>query len=292
MISAFRVVLVACLLMPTMGLPKHNITVTVPDGFSNHGNDDLFCLPTTWYQIAIFFIINYGSHAVTIRSRPGQTYYHAARDIMYALLCPFSGVRRAIDSFGRSSWPSENHLTKAARAGALCIVVRNHEWQATRDCHIRGNTSKQQLAGATSIQVVQSYDSTDKPSNQLASATSIQEVQSGDSTDKPSNQLASATSIQEVESGDSKDKSSKQQLPGAASVQEVQSDDSTDKPTNHLGGVSSIQEDQSANSLEAQFDEMNDRNLADQIEVHEDAHRAENVEESDPSVNTASKGHE
>ena len=117
---------------------------------------------------------------MTIRSRPGQTYYHAARDIMYALICPFSGVRRAIDSFGRSSWPSENNFIKAARAGALCIVVRNNEWQAARDSHIA-----------------------DKPSNQLAGTTSIQEVQIGDSTDKPSNQLADATSIRGDRNGNS-----------------------------------------------------------------------------------------
>ena len=189
--------------MTTMALPKHNITVTVPDGFSNHGNDDLFCLPATWYQIAIFFLVNYGSHALTIKSRPGQTYYHAARDVMCALLGPFSGVRRAIDSFGRSSWPSENHLIKAARAGALCIVVRNQEWQVTRDSHVADKTSEQQLAGATSIQ----------------------EVQSGD-------------------------------------------------------------------SLEAQFNENKNSNLADQIEVHEDAHRGDIAEEIHPSVNTDSGGHE
>ena len=210
--------------MGTVALPKHNITVTVPDGFSNHGKDDLFCLPATWYQIAIFFVINYGSHAVTIKSRPGQTYYHAARDIMYALLCPFSGVRRAIDSFGRSSWPSENHFIKAARAGALCTVVRNNEWQATRDSHIADKPSKQQLAGGTSIQ----------------------EVQSGDSTDKPSNYLAGATSMQEVQNG---------------------------------------------NSSQAQFDETKDRNLADQVEVNEDAPRGKIAEETYPSVNTASEGH-
>ena len=234
--------------MTTMALPKHNITVTVPDGFSNHGNDDLFCLPATWYQIAIFFLVNYGSHALTIKSRPGQTYYHAARDVMCALVCPFSGVRRAIDSFGRSSWPSENHFIQAARAGALCIVVRNQEWQATRDSHIADKTSEQQLAGATSIQEVPSGDSTDKPSEQqLAGATSIQEVPSGDSTDKPSNQLAGAISIQGVRNGD---------------------------------------------SLEAQFNENKNSNSADQIEVHEDAHRGDIAEEIDPSVNTDSEVHE
>ena len=185
--------------MTTRGLPKHNITVTVPDGFSNHGNNDLFCLPTTWYQIAVFFIINYGSHAVTIRSRPGQTYYHAGRDIIYALLCPFFGVRRAIDSFGRSSWPSENHLTKAARAGALCIVVRNHEWQAPRNSPLRDNTSEQQLAGATRIRGNQSGDSTYAPSNQLAGAISMQGVRKNDNLQAQFDETKNRDSADQIE---------------------------------------------------------------------------------------------
>ena len=212
MISNLRVVLVACFLMTTLGLPKHNITVTVPDGFSHHGNDDLFCLPATWYQIVIFLLVNYGSHTVTIRSRPGQIFYHTARDIMVALLCPFSGVLRAIDSFRRCSWPSEENLMKAARAGALCIVVRNAEWRPTHYNQRADQPSKQRLAGAASIQ----------------------------------------------------------------------------------GG----------NSLQAQFDEENDRNSADQIEVYEVAHRGKIAEETDPKpsglakdskvtpVNTASEDHE
>ena len=258
--------------MGTVALPKHNITVTVPDGFSNHGRDDLFCLPATWYQIATFFVINYGSHAVTIRSRPGQTYYHAARDIMFALLCPFSGVRRAIDSFGRSSWPSENHFVRAARAGALCMVVRNREWQVPQDSHIADKPSKQHLAGGTSNQEVQSDDSIDKSSKQqLVGAASVQEIQSGDNTEKPSKQqLVGAASIQEVQRGDSTDKPSKQQLVGAASIQEVQS----------------------GSSLQARFDEMKDRNSADEIEVYEDVQRGTIAEGNDPSVNTASEGHE
>ena len=79
---------------------------------------------------------------------------------------------------------------------------------------------------------------------------------------------------------------------GAASIQEVQSGDSTEKPSDHLVGATSIQEAQNGNSLQAQFDEMEDRNLADEIEVHEDVHRRTIAEENDPTVNTASEGHE
>ena len=147
---------------------------------------------------------------------------------------------------------------------------------------MRDNTSEQQLVGATSVQEVQSCDSTDNPSNQLAGATSVQEVQTGDSTDNPSNQSAGTGCTQEVQSGDSTENPSTQQLVGATSIPGVRN----------------------GNSLLAQFYEMKDRRSADQIEVDEDAHRGKCAEETDPSypglssdpkvtpVNTASEGHE
>ena len=152
MISAFPILVVAAFLGVSVGLPQRNISITVPDGFSNHGKADLFCLPITWYQIVLFFAINYGSHAATIRSRPGQTQYHTARDIVVALLFPFSGVLRAIESFSRCSWPSENDLLKAARAGALCIVVRNTKWRPIHDTQISEQRPKQLKAGVLSTQ--------------------------------------------------------------------------------------------------------------------------------------------
>ena len=106
-----------------------NITISVPKNFSNHGRDDLFCVPARWYQILIFFAVNYISHAATVKSRPGQMLYRAAGDFLLALAFPFSGVLRAIESFSRFSWPNKNDLVKATRAGALCVVVRNSDWQ-------------------------------------------------------------------------------------------------------------------------------------------------------------------
>lgn len=159
MISVFRVLLVACsFVTTTIGLPRRNVTVTVPDGFSNHSKDDLFCLPNTWSQILIFYAVNYGAYAATIRSRPGQIYYYTARDIIFALLLPFSGVMRAIESFARCSWPIENDFVKAACAGALCVVVRNLEWESTRKSRTVEEPSKQKPAGATSIENLQSGD--------------------------------------------------------------------------------------------------------------------------------------
>lgn len=102
-------------------LPR-NITVSVPDGFSTHGKKDLFCMPTKWHNILTFFAINYVSHAATVKSRPGQRFRHAAYDFFFALMFPFSGLSRAFQALCGFSWPSDDALTSAFRAGALWIV--------------------------------------------------------------------------------------------------------------------------------------------------------------------------
>ncbi|KAG8527686.1 uncharacterized protein KY384_007840 [Bacidia gigantensis] len=112
-------------------LPNRNVTIAVPEGFSNHGKEDLFCVPTHWYQILTFFAVNYVAHAATVKSRPGQHYHHTIRDFLLALAFPFSGVLRAIETLSRGSWPSEKNLIKAARAGAFCVVARDQDWQET-----------------------------------------------------------------------------------------------------------------------------------------------------------------
>ena len=124
MTSKNLLIWVAFLFQICMGLPSKNVTITIPDGFSNHGKDNIFCVPTKWYQIFTFFAVNFVSHAATVKTRPGQMYYHKICDFLLALAFPFSGVMRAMETFIRSSWPSEDDLVKACRAGALCVVAR------------------------------------------------------------------------------------------------------------------------------------------------------------------------
>ena len=104
-------------------LPTPNITIPAPEGFSNHGRDDLFCVPIKWYNILIFFFTNYISHAATVKTRPGQKFRHAARDFFIALAFPYSGLLRALSAFFEFSW-NKNALTKAYHAGALWVVEK------------------------------------------------------------------------------------------------------------------------------------------------------------------------
>lgn len=128
MAQVLRLVILNIFLTLVRGLPAHNVTLSVPDGFTNHGNNDLYCTPSQWYDVLFFFALNYASHAATVKSRPGQTYMHTARDIVMSLFYPYTGLMRALESLARSSWTT-NDLRKAARAGALCIVVRNKAWK-------------------------------------------------------------------------------------------------------------------------------------------------------------------
>ena len=132
----------------------------------------------------LFFAVNYGAHAATIGSRPGQTYYHTARDIAFALVFPFSGVMRAIESFARCSWPSENDFVKAARAGALCVVVRNHEWQSTGESQIVEAPLKQTSAGAISIENLQSGGSLRMQSGEKKDEGSADQIEAYQDTHK------------------------------------------------------------------------------------------------------------
>ena len=43
---------------PTAPLPTQNITITVPQGTTNHGNQKLLCTPSKWTDIATFFLAN------------------------------------------------------------------------------------------------------------------------------------------------------------------------------------------------------------------------------------------
>ncbi|AEO66313.1 uncharacterized protein THITE_110760 [Thermothielavioides terrestris NRRL 8126] len=101
-----------------------NITVTVPEGSSNHGNPNLLCVPPSWSDYIIFYFSNYVAHAATVIMSPGQGWRETIIVVLSALLLPGSGIQRAITAIRRRSRFQSDPLTRAARAGALCVVVR------------------------------------------------------------------------------------------------------------------------------------------------------------------------
>lgn len=115
------------------GAALKNITITVPDGTTGHGDPDLLCRPANWKDVIVFYLGNYVAHAATVITVPGELTESVIVTILFAILFPTSGVMRgarAIASFARSA---TNDLQKAACAGALCMVVRTEHWRPLKD---------------------------------------------------------------------------------------------------------------------------------------------------------------
>ncbi|KAF8879459.1 hypothetical protein BD779DRAFT_1383898, partial [Infundibulicybe gibba] len=112
------------------GLPTNIGNITLPDGITNHGDPHLLCTPTTWSDILIFYFGNYFAHAATIKAFPGESVADFSLNAFIAILFPTAGVARGIDAIVRHSvWGKSSGLQKAARAGALCVVVRSRDWE-------------------------------------------------------------------------------------------------------------------------------------------------------------------
>ena len=106
-----------------------NFTISVPNGTTNHGNPNLICTPVQWQDTFIFFFVNYFAHAFTVKQLPGEEIYPYSVAIIAALLYPYSGLPRGIESIiRRAIFYRSSELETACRAGALCIVVRSQDW--------------------------------------------------------------------------------------------------------------------------------------------------------------------
>jgi hypothetical protein len=101
-----------------------DLNITLPSGASSHGNPNLLCLPPNWYDYIIFYFTNYFAHALTVLPPPGQAAWEAFFVGLAALLLPGSGVARAVRAILRAANLRRHPLRRAARAGALCMLVR------------------------------------------------------------------------------------------------------------------------------------------------------------------------
>lgn len=101
-----------------------NVTFAVPAGSSQHGNPHLLCTPPKWHEFVVFYFANYFAHALTIIITPDQTPFEVGLTAFFALMFPVSGVGRAVRAIRRRSRLERDVLKGAARAGAVCMVVR------------------------------------------------------------------------------------------------------------------------------------------------------------------------
>ena len=109
--------------------PNRTATPVLPQGITHHGDPELLCGSSNWNDIAIFILANYVAHAVTVRTKPGESAFDILMVMVGALLLPTHGVTRGIQSIYQAAIFAKPDLDAAKRAHALCAVVRTTGWQ-------------------------------------------------------------------------------------------------------------------------------------------------------------------
>ncbi|KAI5839939.1 hypothetical protein DFP73DRAFT_457642, partial [Morchella snyderi] len=84
------------------------------------------CRRTDWVDIAKFFLLNYGLHAVTVLMEPGSTPLACFLASFTAVMLPSGGVARALGAVIRFAIWGTTDLDVALRSGALCMLVPEH----------------------------------------------------------------------------------------------------------------------------------------------------------------------
>ncbi|KAJ6578381.1 hypothetical protein B0H19DRAFT_843790, partial [Mycena capillaripes] len=106
-----------------------NITISVPDGTTTHGDPHILCTPASALDILVFFSANYFAHAITVKGYPGESGTAKYLSYLAALLFPVSGLVRGLTAIARRGRFVKGPLERAVRSGALCMVVRNEQWE-------------------------------------------------------------------------------------------------------------------------------------------------------------------
>ncbi|KAL8716203.1 MAG: hypothetical protein Q9220_000108 [cf. Caloplaca sp. 1 TL-2023] len=116
-------------------LPSHATPAISPrskdNGTITHEADgsQVWCQPTHWYDILWFFFANFILHALSVRSLPGENAFSSTVFKFCCLLIPYTGVRRGLCLIYRAGNLANNDLQAAARANALCMVIRAPDWR-------------------------------------------------------------------------------------------------------------------------------------------------------------------
>jgi hypothetical protein len=77
----------------------------------------------------IFYFGNYFAHVATVQTYPGESLRSTIQALVLALLLPAAGISRGLTTIIRFAKLQKTPLQTAARAGALCMVVRTKDWQ-------------------------------------------------------------------------------------------------------------------------------------------------------------------
>lgn len=152
---------------------------TIP---SNNNEPKVHCDSTHWYDICWFFFANYILHALSVRSLPGENLYSATVFKFSCLLIPFTGLRRGLSLISRGGNLADNSLQAAARAKALCMVIRKPDWRPRIGDEVSGCQLEVHSAGAIDTPV--SYQEKDREKENNYGPTPAEKVESGSSSEK------------------------------------------------------------------------------------------------------------
>jgi hypothetical protein len=88
--------------------------------------------------MVIFILVNYVTHAMTVKPLPGEKSMSIALYQFIALLFPFTGAWRGLRAIKLAARYGEDDLQRALRAGALCVVARTVDWRVQSGEEIAG----------------------------------------------------------------------------------------------------------------------------------------------------------
>ena len=133
------------LIDPTIAIPDPSVS-----SVSNQlPGSQVVCSPTNWYDIVWFYFANYILHALSVRSLPGEELLTSIAFKFACLIVPYTGIRRGLCLIARAANLARNDLQSAARANALCMIVRTHEWKPMDGEEIDGCTVERPVPSAS-----------------------------------------------------------------------------------------------------------------------------------------------
>lgn len=170
---------VAFLVLPESvhGRPQSTASNITIESNNNH-DPKLHCNPTRWYDICWFFFANYLLHALSVRSLPGENFYSATVFKLCCLFVPYTGLRRGLCLISRAGNLAGNDLQAAARANALCMVIRKLDWRPRVGDEVSGCQLEVHSVGANSVPA---SDTEKENSHELPSVAT---VESGNSSEQ------------------------------------------------------------------------------------------------------------
>ena len=128
--------------------PLRNVTITVPEGTSDHGDPRLLCTPAKWTDVATFLLANFVAHAATVKTKPGEPIISVFSALVLALFFPGIGTAKGLDAIFRHAITGSSPLQVAKKAGALCQVVRTPDLEAAVRRHCSRCPCHQEYIGA------------------------------------------------------------------------------------------------------------------------------------------------